>query len=100
MGSRENGFQASLIKELRQIFPGCVILKNDSLYLQGVPDLLLLWHTHWAALECKASDIAPCQPNQEYYVEKLGEMSFASFIFPGNKEDVLRELRHAFRADR
>lgn len=82
------------------MFPGCIILKNDPLYLQGVPDLLILFGKRWAALECKANDIAPCQPNQEYYVSKLDEMSFASFIFPGNKEDVLRELRRSFRSDR
>lgn len=100
MGKLESKFQAALIKELRLMFPKCVILKNDSGYLQGVPDLAILWRNHWAVLECKKDEGAACQPNQRYYVKEWNEMSFASFIFPANKEAVLSELRRAFGVDR
>lgn len=95
---RESKFQADLIKEIKLIFPGCVILKNDPSYLQGVPDLIVLYKKHWAMLECKRSAFSKHRPNQDYYIEKLGNMSYASFIFPENKEEVLDELQKAFRS--
>ena len=95
---RENKFQSELIKELKKIFPGCMVLKNDSSYYQGIPDLLVLYRKHWAMLECKRSSSASHRPNQDYYIEKFGEMSFASFISPENKEEVLHELQQAFQS--
>lgn len=92
----ENEFQAKLIKELKQRFPGCVVMKNDSSYTQGIPDLLVLYKNKWAALECKKSERAKKQPNQEYYVNKMDEMSFSRFIYPENKEVILDELQQAF----
>lgn len=93
---RERVYQAQLIKELRRRFPGCVILKNDSSYMQGVPDLIILFGRFWAMLEVKVSASAPNQPNQEYYVEMLDDMSFAAFIYPDNEEEVLDALQLAF----
>ena len=89
----ESKFQADLIKDIKNMFPGCVVMKNDSSYIQGIPDLLVLYNDRWASLECKKSEGARKQPNQEYYVEKLDSMSFSRFIFPENKEEVLRELQ-------
>ena len=93
----ESKFQADLIKDIKKMFPGCVVMKNDSSYIQGIPDLLVLYNDRWASLECKKSEGARKQPNQEYYVEKLDNMSFSRFIFPENKEEVLRELQSAFQ---
>ena len=92
----EEKFQANLIKELKTMFPGCIVLKNDPDYIQGVPDLLILHKNKWASLECKKSANAKKQPNQEYYVGLMNEMSFSKFIFPENKEEVLNELRETF----
>ena len=39
MAKLESNFQANLIKELKNIFPGCIVMKNDSSYIQGIPDL-------------------------------------------------------------
>ena len=89
-------FHANLIKELKTMFPGCIVLKNDPDYIQGVPDLLILHKNKWASLECKKSANAKKQPNQEYYVGLMNEMSFSKFIFPENKEEVLNELRETF----
>lgn len=96
----ERRYQPRLIQRLRREFPGCVILKNDTDYAQGIPDLTLLWGKKWAVLEVKASANAPVQPNQEYYIRELNEMSFAAFIYPENEEEVIRELHHAFRPRR
>ena len=93
MSKLERDFQARLIKELKQIFKGCIVMKNDSSYIQGIPDLLILYRDKWAALEVKKSATAHHQPNQEYYVELMDEMSYASFIYPENKEEVLYELQ-------
>lgn len=92
----ESNFQAKLIRELKRIFPGCVVMKNDSSYIQGIPDLLVLYKDKWATLECKKNANAKKQPNQEYYVGKMNDMSFSRFICPENKEEVLRELQQSF----
>ena len=93
----ERDFQAKLIKELKERFPGCIVTKLDPDYIQGLPDLLVLYGERWATLECKRSNHAARRPNQEYYVERMNEMSFSRFICPENKEVVLHDLEQAFR---
>lgn len=97
MGKLENEFQANLKKELKSIFPGCVVTKLDSGDIQGIPDLLILYKDRWATLECKRSKKAKKQPNQEYYINRMNDMSYSSFIYPENKEDILNELREKFK---
>lgn len=94
----ESKFQASLIREIKDMIPGCVILKNDPNYIQGFPDLLVLYGQKWAALECKRSENEHRQPNQEYYVSALNEMSYARFVYPENKEDILNELQQTLKS--
>ena len=98
MGRLERDFQAKLIKELKVMFKGCIIVKNDPNYSQGIPDLLILYNDRWAALEVKKSATAHHQPNQEYYVDLMDQMSFAAFIYPENKEEILYELQQALLA--
>ena len=93
---RERDFQSGLIREIKDRFPGCVVLKNDSSYIQGIPDLLVLFNEHWAMLECKRSSSASHRPNQQYYVDLLDKMSFSRFICPENKDEVLEELQFLF----
>lgn len=95
MAKRENSFQKDLIREIKDIFPGCIVMKNDSSYIQGIPDLLVLHNDKWAALEVKREKNAKKQPNQEYYVEKMNEMSYSAFVYPENKEEILHELQQA-----
>jgi hypothetical protein len=98
--SLERNFQPKLIDELEYMFPGIIILKNDPNYIQGFPDLLLLYNDKWAALETKRQPDAHRQPNQPYYIKVLNKMSYASFVNPENKEEVLRELQRTFKASR
>lgn len=92
----ESKFQAELIRDLTTRFPGCVVLKNDPNYIQGIPDLTVLYKQHWAVLECKKDAKAKHQPNQEYYISKLNEMSYSKTIYPENKEVIMDELQQAF----
>lgn len=97
MAKLESQFQKDLIDEIKQEFPGCVAIKNDSGYIQGFPDWTILYKDKWAVLEAKREKDAPKQPNQEYYVEQLDGMSFSRFVYPENKEEVLNELRKTFK---
>lgn len=94
----ERDFQASLIKDLKKIFVGCIVMKLDSSYIQGIPDLIVLWKNKWATLECKKSANAARRPNQQYYVDLMNQMSFSRFISPENKQEVLNELQQAFES--
>jgi len=98
MSKLENQFQAQLIKDLHKIFKGCLVVKLDPNYIQGLPDLLVLYKNKWAVLECKKGQTAHKQPNQEYYVNRLNEMSFSRFIYPENKEEVINELHGLFNS--
>lgn len=93
----ESKFQSELIKDLKKMFPDCIILKNDANYMQGIPDLTIFWKRYWATLEVKKDAISSHQPNQDYYVERMNNMSFSRFIYPENKEEVLYELQQSFR---
>lgn len=95
---KESKFQSGLIKEIRERFPGSIVMKNDAGYMQGFPDLTVLYGKHWAALECKRSAKESHRPNQDYYIQMLGEMSYASFVYPENKEEVLNGLQQAFES--
>jgi hypothetical protein len=94
----ESGFQDKLITEIKNMFPGCMVFKMDQ--YQGIPDLLILHGDRWASLENKRAADAKKQPNQDYYVGRMNEMSFSRFIYPENKEEVLHELQQAFSTRR
>lgn len=96
----ESRYQAHVIKKLERVFIGCLVLKNDTDYLQGIPDLLVLYRDTWAMLEVKSSFDAVVQPNQRWYIEELNKMSFAAFIYPENEEDIFDALRETFGARR
>ena len=93
---KERDFQSNLKKEIESMFPGCIVTKLDSSQIQGIPDFLILYKDKWATLENKRHAKASRQPNQEYYVEKMNDMSFSRFIYPENKDEVLRELKKTF----
>lgn len=92
----ERDYQRNLVKKLKQIFPGCIVMKNDAQLKQGIPDLTILYKDKWACLEVKKSENASHRPNQDYNVEKINEMSYAAFIYPENEEKIFSELREVF----
>ena len=92
----ERDYQKKLVKKLQVTFPGCIVLKNDAQLKQGIPDLLVLFKDKWVALEVKRSADAEHRPNQDLKVERMNEMSYASFIFPENEEQVFSELKEVF----
>ena len=95
---KESKFQSELIKDIKKMYPDALVLKTDANYIQGFPDLLILHNNKWAALECKRSTKAHKQPNQEFYINKMKSMSFASFISKENRKEVLDELQRSFEA--
>lgn len=94
----ERDFQRDLIKELKARYPDAYILKNDSGYIQGFPDITILmpggW---WGVLESKRDSRAPYRPNQQYHLERTGNMSFSATICPENKEDVLDAMEKSYK---
>lgn len=90
---RESGYQTKITKRLEREFPGCVVIRNDPNYIQGIPDLLILYGSRWAMLEIKMSTTSPIRPNQRHYVESFGLMSYSAFIYPENEEKVVDDLR-------
>ena len=94
----EKDFQREMIRDLKERFPGALIYKNET--RQGFPDLTILYGNRWALLECKRSEDASHQPNQDYYVELANGMSYSSFVYPENKGDVLNALEQALRPHR
>ena len=97
MAKKESQFQKEFLDEFREHHPGCVILKNDSSYIQGFPDWTILHKDKWAVLEMKKEKNAKKQPNQEYYVNKLDGMSYSSFVYPENAREVMEELNELFK---
>lgn len=96
MAKLEREFQKELIDEIKEQFPGCLVMKNDSGYIQGIPDWTILYKNKWAVLEVKRERKAKKRPNQPYYIETLNKMSFSRFVYPENKEEVLEELHKIF----
>lgn len=96
----ENVYQGELIKRIKSLIPGSFILKNDPDYIQGIPDLLILYKDKWAILEVKRSKNESHRPNQDYYIDMFGEWSYAAFIYPENEDVILGELQRALEPGR
>jgi hypothetical protein len=92
----ESAFKRKVFRRIRNILPGCQIVKTDASSQQGIPDHIILYGPFWATLEFKASASANRRPNQEYYIKQLGAMSFAAFIYPEIEDEVLNALQQAF----
>ena len=99
MGKLEKDFQKDLMDEIKRLYPGCVVLKNDAGYIQGFPDWTILYKDKWAVIEAKKDRNAKHQPNQDHYVDKLDNMSFSRFAYPENKDEVLRDLAQVFNSE-
>ena len=94
---KESDFEADFMERLDESMPEKGFwLKGNSAMRQGVPDRMYLNGPHWAALEFKKADGSDIQPNQPYYVEKLGAMSYAAFVTPENADEVISGIQQAF----
>jgi hypothetical protein len=96
----ENRFKTNLIDEIEDMFPGCIIMHLPSEEIQGIPDILILYKDKWAVLEGKKNRNSSHRPNQDYYIDRMNKMSFAAFIYPENKEEVLYDLQQTFKHGR
>lgn len=95
------GYKVKLKKTIKEMFPGCLIYRNDPQDShQGIPDWTIFYGPRWAMLETKAANASERQPNQEYWVNHYNQLGFASFIYPENEEEVLNALRHALTSSR
>ena len=99
----ERDYQKKLVKKLKDIFPGCYVIKNDAQLKQGIPDLLVLYHNKWVALEVKRSESeyqkavsGKGRPNQDYNVQRMNKMSYAAFIYPEIEEKIFSEIKEVF----
>lgn len=95
----ESVFERKFIEELESIFPGCVIIKIFP-FCQGMPDRIILFENRWAMFEVKKERTSKHQPNQDEYVKHFNSMSYASFVYPENKDQVIHELQQALRSGR
>lgn len=97
---RESRFQTQYQNMLEREFPGLIIVKVQTGYIQGFTDRLLLYADKWAALEFKRSADEVPQVNQPYWVDRLNRMSYAAFVYPENGREVLRDLQFTFQPNR
>lgn len=96
----EGQYQSKLRKRIEEMFPGCMVFNTHTIHGQGYPDLLILWNDRWAALEVKMGPKSARQSNQDHYVDRFNQMSFAAYIYPENEEEVLSALQQAFGSPR
>lgn len=99
----ESVYQGKLIKKLYRMLPGCLVLKNDSGYMQGIPDLTIFYGDRWAMLEVKPKEPTgpdDFEPNQEWYIEQMDQLSFAACIFPENEKEILSAIQQSFQVGR
>lgn len=96
----ESVFKKKLINRILREFPGAIVLKADANNIQGITDNFILFEDRWAAFEAKRNRLAPHQPNQDYYVDLLNRMSYASFVYPENEEQFIHEIQQSLRPNR
>ena len=103
-GNYENGpkkritISTQISKKIEKMFPEALVYITDGNYIQGFPDIIILFKKRWAALECKRSRESHHQPLQDYYISKMNVMSFARFVYPENEEEVLNDLQQTFKS--
>lgn len=99
----ERDYQRELIPRIKGLFPKgeSDVLKNNSGYRQGIPDLSVFHGPYWAWLEVKTHKEAEQEPNQEYYIDWANRVgAFGAFIYPENEKEVLCALEQAFGLSR
>lgn len=70
------------------------VVRPNSTFNPGYPDLIFLIDRMWMALEVKRKASAHISPLQNFLVEDMNSVGFARFVFPGNEKEVLDELQN------
>ena len=96
--AKESAFVTKFLDKIRKRYPEAIIMKNDANQIQGFPDWDIKHMDKWVSLEFKRSKNASKQPNQAYWVDTLNKMSYASFVYPENEEEVLYEIQRVFES--
>ena len=65
---------------------------------QGIPDLTVYIDDLWFLLEVKRSEKSKKRPNQDYYINLYGSVTFCAVIFPENEEEVLDAMERSLEA--
>lgn len=88
----ERNFQQKLIKELKNL--GFTVWKNqqNATTETARPDLLVLKGVFWGCLEVKKERLAKHRPLQDVKVLKYNQMSYAAFVYPENKDQIINQL--------
>ena len=92
----ESTFKTNLINRIEKEFPGSMIFHLDPTEKSGIPDLLVLHRDKWATLEGKKTKNASRRLHQDYYVKKMNDMAYSSFIYPENEDAVIAEMHEYF----
>ena len=107
MQKGEGKFKTKLKQEIMERLPGSMVFYLNPNDIPGIPDLEVLYQDRWAVLEAKNSEAEYYRDlkrdeklAQQYYVDKMNKMSFAAFIFPENKEELLNAMETALRSSR
>ena len=95
----EKLFQREVKDDIYNTMTEVTVIKTDPTDLQGMPDLLVLYQGRFAALEVKRNADASHRPNQDIYIERLRHKGFAEFIYPENKDKVLKNMYSYFGVD-
>lgn len=97
---KEGDYQKDIIDRIKEVLPGAIVLKNDSGYVQGIPDLSIFYGDKYAMLEVKKSEhdyIHNEQPNQEDYIQQFHDWGVCSyFIYPEVDDKVFADLTRYF----
>lgn len=98
---KEGDYQKDIIDRIKEALPGAIVMKNDSSYIQGIPDLSVIYGNKYAMLEVKKSQydyLHNQQANQEDYIHKFRDWgAFSFFIYPEVDQDVFNELIRYFK---
>lgn len=94
----ENQYQAQLIKKLHKLYPEAIIIKNDSAYMQGIPDWTFFLGKVWLWFDVKRAANAEHQPNQDWYIQWADENGhLGMFVYPENEKEFLDAIQQALR---
>ena len=101
---KEGDYQKDIIDRIKKALPGAIVMKNDSSYIQGIPDLTVIYGGKYAMLEVKKSYydfVHNQQANQKDYIRKFRDWgAFSFFIYPEVDADVFEELIRYFEGGR